>query len=112
MWQGWINGILGVYLFIVAFIGYGETGNMWNSLIVGIIAAIAGFLMVKEKPWEGWICGIVGVWLIIAAFIPSVVGTTANTLSWILSGLLLMISGFAALGKEVTTTHHGGAHAH
>lgn len=110
MWQGRVNGILGVYLFIVAFIGYGETGNMWNSLIVGIVTAIAGFSMSKEKPWEGWVSGIVGIWLIIAAFIPSIVGTTTNTLSWILCGLLLTISGFASLGQEVAT--HNGAHVH
>jgi len=45
MWQSIVNGILGIWLIISAFIvkGLGDTGNLWNYLIVGIIVAVLGF---------------------------------------------------------------------
>ncbi len=44
-WQGWLGGLAGVWLFISAFIPSLLTGAgaLWNSVIVGIIIAIAGF---------------------------------------------------------------------
>ncbi len=111
MWQGWTNGIIGVWLFIAAFLSFTPQGNMWNLLIIGIVAAIVGFTMVKEKPWQAWLTGIVGIWLIIAAFIPGLTMQLGNEWNAIISGILLMIGGFSALGRtsEITDTH---AHAH
>ncbi len=100
MWQGWVVGILGVWQFIVAFLKFTPTVNMWDNIIVGIIAAIAGFWMVKDKPWQGWISGIVSLWLIIAGFIPAL--TKGSGVLWndIIVGIILAIAGFAALGKK------------
>jgi len=111
MWQGWTNGIIGVWLFIAAFLNFAPQGNMWNVLIIGIVSAIIGFLMVKEKPWQGWLTGIVGIWLIIAAFIPGLTTHIGNEWNAIICGILLMIGGFGALGQTsgTTDTH---AHAH
>ncbi len=104
MWQAWVNGIIGVYIFVVAFFGYGTTGNLWNDIIVGIVAAAIGFSMIKEKPWQGWLGAIVGIWLIIAAFIPSLLTFTGNEWNLIISGVLLMVAGFGALGKTSSGT--------
>jgi RsiW-degrading membrane proteinase PrsW (M82 family) len=111
MWQGWTNGILGVWLFIAAFLNFAPKDNIWNLLIVGIVAAVVGFAMVKEKPWQGWLTGIVGSWLIIAAFIPALTTQVGNEWNAIISGILLMTGGFAALSETsgTTDTH---AHAH
>lgn len=108
MWQAWTNGILGVWIFIAAFLSMGTQGNFWNDLIVGVITAVVGFLMVKEKSWQGWLTGIVGIWLIIAAFIPALL--VGGGLLWdnIIVGVLLMVGGFGALGG----TPHTEAHSH
>ncbi len=98
MWQAWVNGILGIWLFIAAFLNLGAKGNLWDDLIVGIIVAVVGYLMIKEKPWQAWLSIIVGIWLIIAAFIPSLVVGAGNMWNLIISGVLVMIAGFGALG--------------
>lgn len=110
MWQAWTNGILGIWLFLAAFFNFSSTGNIWDDVVVGIIAAIAGFAMTNEKPWQGWLSGIVGIWLIIAAFIPSLVTGAGNQWNAVISGILLMIGGFAALGNAQQP--HTEAHSH
>ncbi|RLD16818.1 hypothetical protein DRI50_00915 [candidate division KSB1 bacterium] len=111
MWQAWVNGILGVWLFIAAFLNFAPNGNLWNHLIVGVIAAIAGFTMINKKAWQGWLSGIMGIWLIIAAFIPALQAHAGNMWNGIIVGILLMIGGFGALsgsGQE----HAGHQVAH
>ena len=98
-WQGWTVGILGLWIFIAAFLKFTPKGNMWDNLIVGIIIGIVALYMIKPKPWQGWLSLIVGVWLIIAAFIPSLQAHTANLWNDAISGILAMIGGFAALGN-------------
>ncbi len=110
MWQAWTNGILGIWLFIAAFLNFGPTGNMWDNLIVGVIVAVAGFTMLKEANWEGWLSGVLGIWLIIAAFIPVLQQNAGNLWNGIIVGILLMVAGFAALA--VGHSHHTEIHAH
>jgi len=95
-WQAWTNGILGIWLFIAAFLNFSTTGNLWDNLIVGVIAAIAGFTMIKEHSWQGWTAGILGVWLIISAFTPALQTHTGNMWNDSIVGILLMIAGFGA----------------
>lgn len=111
MWQAWTNGIIGIWLFIAAFLNFSSTGNLWNDLIIGVIAAVAGFAMVKDKPWQGWLTGLVGLWLIIAAFIPSLVVGAGNAWNAVICGILLMVGGFGALGGS-DISHHTPAHSH
>ena len=35
MWQAWVNGILGLWVFIAAFLSFGSKGIFWDDLIVG-----------------------------------------------------------------------------
>ncbi len=111
MWQAWTNGIIGIWLFIAAFLNFSSTGNLWDDLIIGVIAAVAGFAMVKDKPWQGWLTGLVGLWLIIAAFIPSLVVGAGNAWNAVICGILLMVGGFGALGGS-DISHHTPAHSH
>jgi len=104
-WQGWTTGILGVWIFIAAFLNFTPTGNLWNNLIVGVIVAIAGYAMIKPKPWQGWLTAIVAVWLIIAAFIPSLQAHVGNMWDDAIVGIIFMITGFAALNKEQESTN-------
>ena len=106
MWQAWTNGILGVWLFIAAFLSFTPTGNLWDDLIVGVVAAVVGYLMKDEKSWQGWLSVILGVWLIIAAFISSLVTGAGNEWNLIISGVVLMIAGFGALGGDNVNQLH------
>ena len=103
MWQAWTNAILGAWLVIAAFLPMGTTANLWDDLIVGILVAIAGFAMIKVKAWQGWLAGIVGIWLVIAAFIPALLTHTGNLWNALISGVLVLIAGYAALKKPEMT---------
>lgn len=98
-WQGWTAGIIGVWLFIAAFLNFPKMGNMWDDIISGIVVAIIGFLMIKPKPWQGWTVAIMGIWLIIAGFIPALVVGNGNMWNLIISSVLIMVGGFGALSN-------------
>lgn len=38
-----LNGILGLWLILVAFLNFSASANLWNYLIVGALVAIFGF---------------------------------------------------------------------
>ncbi len=108
MWQAWTNAILGLWLIIAAFLSFSPIGNLWDNLLVGVIVAIAGFAMIKEKSWQGWLSAIMGIWLIIAAFIPLLQAHTGNLWNDLLSGILVTIAGFGAM--DSSTSSHQVAH--
>lgn len=112
MWQAWTTGILGIWLAIAAFLNFSPAGNMWDNLLVGIVVAYAGFAMTKVKAWQGWTAGILGLWLIVAAFIPALQAHTGNLWNDLIVGVVLIIVGFAALGKSEKAGTHTEAHAH
>lgn len=43
MWQQWVNGVLGLWLILSAFIGFTPSAMTTNLVIVGIVVAILGF---------------------------------------------------------------------
>ncbi len=100
MWKGWVNGLLGLWLIIAAFLKFSATAVMWNNLIVGIIVTIVALLMIKEKPWQGWLGTIAGILLFIAAFIKSLQTGAGYLWTDLILGILIAIAGFAALGKS------------
>ncbi len=111
-WTGWTTGLLGIWLFIAAFLNFTPSGNLWDNLIVGLIVATAGFAMVKEKPWQGWTAGLVAVWLIIAAFIPSLQQHVANMWNDAIVGLVFMVAGFGAIGSTKSSNQNLDEHTH
>ena len=92
----WINGILGLWLIVAAFIRFGHAINLANNTIVGLVVAITAATIVKQKPWQGWLTLIVGVWMIIAGFITSLVDATGYMYNDLISGIIITIGGFAS----------------
>ncbi len=43
MWQQWVNGIVGLWIILVPFLGF--TGNTftWTLVITGLVVAVLGF---------------------------------------------------------------------
>ena len=101
--KAWINGLLGTWLILAAFLNFAPKANLWDNLIVGVIVGYLGFAMIKEKTWQGWTAGIVGIWLIIAAFVPVLQATAGNMWNDLFSGLVVAIAGYAAISKGATT---------
>ncbi len=43
MWQDWINGVLGVAVIVVAFLGLTGNALVWTLGVLGAVIAIVGF---------------------------------------------------------------------
>jgi len=99
MWQAYVDGILGLWLIVAAFLNFSAVGNLWDNLIVGVLVAIAGFLMISKKSWQGWTAAVLGIWLVVAAFIPSLQAHTGNLWNDLIVGVIVAVVGFTAIGK-------------
>jgi hypothetical protein len=102
VWNGWIVGIAGVWAFIAPFIGLKAMGYAWSDWIVGVVAVVLGFAMMRERPTESWISGVTGIWMFIAGFIPSLLAAPGVWWNNLIVGAILAIFGFAA----TRTTQH------
>jgi VIT1/CCC1 family predicted Fe2+/Mn2+ transporter len=49
MWQHWTNGILGLVVLVVPFLGIAGSALTWTLVIVGLLIAIFGFWGASEK---------------------------------------------------------------
>lgn len=99
----WIVGILGLWLIVAAFLGFGATTGMWNNLLVGLIVAIVGYNMYESLQWQNWVSMIVGIWLIISAFIPEMRVGDAFMWNALITGILAAISGFGLIAEKGTS---------
>jgi hypothetical protein len=43
MWQDWINGVLGLVVIGIAFLGLTGSALMWTLVVVGAVIAVVGF---------------------------------------------------------------------
>lgn len=43
MWQQWVNGILGLWVIALAFLGITGSAMMWTLVVTGIIVAVLAF---------------------------------------------------------------------
>ncbi|MDB4978564.1 MAG: hypothetical protein JWM56_750 [Candidatus Peribacteria bacterium] len=43
MWQQWVNGVLGIWIIAVPFLGLSAAQNLWVLAITGLVIAILGF---------------------------------------------------------------------
>lgn len=97
-WQGWVNGVLGIWLIAVPFFGLGL--NIPVLVVTGIVIAIVGFWAAAMRPgmWQQWVNGILGLWVIAVPFLL----LTGATLFWTLgiTGLIVAILGFWAAARE------------
>lgn len=110
MFSGWVIGAFGIWTFVIPFIGATPMGYAWNDWVVGIVSAVLGFAMTRNRPTEGWITGILGVWLFIAGFIPALLSAPGVWWNNLIVGALLMIFGFAAGRTAQGAMMHGHPH--
>ena len=43
MWQDWLNGILGIWVIVIAFLGFTGSTLTWVLVVSGIVIAVLGF---------------------------------------------------------------------
>lgn len=97
MWQGWVNGILGVWLFITPFFYFLPSTYAWHNFIVGIVIGLSGFSMSRVRQWEGVLSIVVGVWLIVSTFILALRVFPGVYYNNMITGFLAAIAGFSAV---------------
>ncbi len=99
MWQGWVNGIVGIWLIVSGLIG--GLQQSWNYIIFGAVIAVLGFWSATRR-WQGWVDGVLGVWLIVSGIIASLMAPVNS----IIVGIVVAVMSFweAAAGKAVTRT--------
>ncbi len=52
MWKNWVNGILGLWIIVSAFVGMSANGMTVNLVIVGIIVAILSFAGLASDSYD------------------------------------------------------------
>lgn len=105
-WKGWINGILGLWLFITVFLGFSSNVYSINGVIIGFVVICASFCIAQGKPWQAWVSGILGFWLIVAAFIPGLVSGIGLYLNNMVAGALIAVAGFFILKYSKKMPHY------
>lgn len=97
MWQGWVNGILGLWLILSGIIS--GLQHPVNYIIVGVVVAALGFWSATQR-WQGWVDGVLGLWLIVSGIIT----TLMLPVNSIVVGLVVAVMSFweALGGKPVT----------
>jgi hypothetical protein len=101
--KGLAEIIIGLWLLVPAFLGFGPNSFAWNYFIVGIVVVSASFFLIRGEPQQSWIAGILGFWLIIVAIAPFLVSGIGVYLNNIIVGLLITVTGLAILvqGKKL-----------
>ena len=72
-----INVILGVWLFISAFIWPHSQAQLTNTWILGVLAVIFGLVAMFAAPMARYLNTLVAIWLFISAF--ALVSVSAGT---------------------------------
>ena len=101
-----LNFLAGVYVAIAGWIGATNPGNMWNSIIFGIVVAIlaASRFSGSAGPWASWVDALIGVWLIVS---PWVYGYSGSRWEWnsIVIGIIMAVLGtWSALASDTADT--------
>jgi SPW repeat len=89
----WIAFLLGLWIAVSAFLGFGSQAYMWSDLVSGVVAIVAGAALIGEVAWEGWIAVLLGAWMVVAAFIPAIHAGSAVYWNNILIGAALVVLG-------------------
>ncbi len=97
MWQAWTTGFLGLWLIMTPFMTMGRSDTLMNSLAIGLVGGLAGWLVRKECPIQGWCEVLVAVWVVAGMFLPGI--REGSSLHWssVVSGIVLAIAGFTIL---------------
>jgi hypothetical protein len=91
--SNWASFVLGIWFFISGLIP--SLQAEWNMLILGIVAAVFGFI--AYETWQGIVNGLIGVWFFLSAIWFSLI------LPW---NFLILGAAMAILGIWGATTHN------
>lgn len=95
MANAWIVGVLGLWMILTPFLGFGPLGYAWNDWAVGVITTLVGFSL--PVGGQRWVAVVFGIWLFISGFIGGLLATPGVWWNNIIVGVLFAIAGFAAL---------------
>ncbi len=105
-WKGWINVVLGLWLFTSVFLGLGSAICTLNNISIGIIVLMVNFSIVHNKFWFVWITNIIALWLIFSAFNPDLVRGIGLYFNNIFVGMIFLITGFVILAHADRLIQH------
>jgi hypothetical protein len=95
----WTLGLLGIWLIVAAFLGFGTTAHLWNDVIVGALVALVS--LTGERGAWAWLAGIAGIWMIVAGFIPAFLAGAGLIWNNLIAGGLIAVAGFSLSGQQV-----------
>ncbi|GAB4387710.1 SPW repeat protein [Albidovulum sp.] len=99
-WADGINLVLGLFLFVAAWIfGYaGITAALWNGLIVGaVITGLAVAALMAWKDWEEWLGVLLGAWMVVSPWVLGFASFTAAADHAMAATVVALIVGIAVL---------------
>jgi hypothetical protein len=100
MWQGWVNGVIGIWLIVSGIVGAGFHAQ-WNYILGGVIMAVIGvwgYWMVKA--WQSVVAGILGLWLLVSSLlVPSLMNPLNMIIVGVVAGVLSFWECFAVKPK-------------
>lgn len=104
MVYGWVIGILGAWLLVEPFLVLAPTANAIVDWAAGGLALLAAFGLLRRAAgasWQGWVVVVAGAWLVAAPFMPALVDRPWSFWNTLLSGIVLCIAGFGAVGARL-----------
>jgi hypothetical protein len=105
MWQGWINGILGVWIALAPLVSLDVPSAKLNNLFMGVLAAfVSGYTPIK-KVWECWLGLAAGLWVAISSLFKFFVAGDGYLWSNVISGVLIFTSGCFVLVSSPVEKH-------
>lgn len=93
-WRDGISVLLGLWLLFSPWILQftGTPPAMWNSVILGVIIAVAsGAALFQFHEWEEWIDTVMGVWLVVSPWLLGYSTMTAAAWNHVAVGLITVI---------------------
>jgi SPW repeat len=108
-WPRGANIVLGIWLFLSAFIWPHTESSGTNTWIIGLLIAIAGIITLYV-PWVRWLNAVLAAWLFISTLVlPQLTAGTMwnNTIVAILVFLLSLVPGslHPTTGRPTRTAH-------
>ncbi len=100
MWQAWTNGLLGLWLILASFLNMGRTDSLIYGILTGIAAAVAGWMIRRERPLQGWCAVLIAAWIAGGTLLPGLQEAAAQQWNHVISGVALAVAGFTSLGGE------------
>jgi hypothetical protein len=91
-----INIIAGIWTIISPWVYgfYNGVGNVWNSVIVGIVIAIFAairFFGTAGTVWLSWINALLGIWLILSPWIYGFTDNTGRKWNSVIVGIVVLV---------------------